>query len=303
MLRELNVNWIKWIDAVWLSKDEIREILINHEIHELDLEACLEENQRARIDNYDKYSFAIFHFPKYDINLKTYKLNEINIFLWKNTLITFRDFPWTHIDIIFSYYENLKVRKKDHIKITSGYIVYEMTQSMLEKMFKLTKNVSVDIKWIEQKVFDTWNSSLVKDIMIKKRNIVVLKHMFRPQILVFKKLETTINELYESRMEEYFEDLEDKVEQLVNDIWILWEHIDTVEDAFKSMVDIKTNFTMKILTIFSAFLMPLTLVTSFYWMNIKLPFDNNPYFVYGLILGSAIFMLAIFFYFKKIKKF
>lgn len=303
MLRELNVNWIRWIDAVWLSKDEIRVILLKHEIHELDLEACMEENQRARIDNYKKYSFVIFHFPKYDLKLRTYRLNEFNIFLWKDTLITLRDFPWTHIDTIFEYYQNLKVRKKDYIKITSGYIIYEITQAMLEKMFKLTKNVSVDIKRIEQKVFDTWSSSLVKDIMIKKRNIVVLRHMFRPQILVFKKLETTINELYEWRMEEYFEDLEDKVEQIVNDIWILWEHIDTVEDAFKSMVDIKTNFVMKILTLFSAILMPLTLITSFYGMNIKLPYQDDSVFIYWLLAEAIVFMLLVYLYFKKIKKF
>jgi hypothetical protein len=33
--------------------------------------------------------------------------------------------------------------------------------------------------------------------MIKKRNIVVLKHMFKPQITVLRQLETAINELYE----------------------------------------------------------------------------------------------------------
>ncbi|MBT3729685.1 hypothetical protein HOF65_03230 [bacterium] len=65
-------------------------------------------------------------------------------------------------------------------------------------------------------------------------------------------------------MEEYFEDLEDKLEQIVNEINILQEYIDSIEDAFKSMVDIKTNFVIKMLTVFSAFMLPLTLVTSFY---------------------------------------
>jgi Mg2+ and Co2+ transporter CorA len=65
-------------------------------------------------------------------------------------------------------------------------------------------------------------------------------------------------------MEVYFEDLEDKLEQIVNDIEIIWEHIDTVEDAFKSIIDIKTNSVLSFLAIFSAFLLPLTLITSFY---------------------------------------
>jgi magnesium transporter len=65
-------------------------------------------------------------------------------------------------------------------------------------------------------------------------------------------------------MEVYFEDLEDKLEQIVNEIVILEEHIDSVEDAFKTIVDINTNMIVKVLTIFSAFLLPLTLITSFY---------------------------------------
>lgn len=168
MLRELNVNWIKWIDGVWLTQDEIKEILSSHKIHELDLEACLEQNQKARIDTYKKYSFLIFHFPKYDRKLKIYKLNEFSIFFWKNTLITFRNFPWTHIDKIFKNYKNQTTEKKNPIKITSGYIMYEIIQVMLEKMFKLIRNVKLDIKNIENNVFDNATTSLVKDIMIKK---------------------------------------------------------------------------------------------------------------------------------------
>jgi Mg2+ and Co2+ transporter CorA len=48
---------------------------------------------------------------------------------------------------------------------------------MLEKMFKVIKKVSYDIKLIEKQVFEKTDHSLVKDIMIKKRNIVVLKHV------------------------------------------------------------------------------------------------------------------------------
>ena len=83
-------------------------------------------------------------------------------------------------------------------------------------------------------------------------------------------------------MEVYFEDLEDKLDKIVSDIEILSEHIDSVEDAFKTMIDIKTNFVIKVLTLFSAFMLPLTLITSFYGMNIDLPLANS-HFVYVLM--------------------
>ena len=70
------------------------------------------------------------------------------------------------------------VKKRD-IKISTWYILYEITQAMLEKMFNVIKNITLDIKTIETKIFDWKDStSLVRDIMIKKRNIITLKHMF-----------------------------------------------------------------------------------------------------------------------------
>jgi hypothetical protein len=65
-------------------------------------------------------------------------------------------------------------------------------------------------------------------------------------------------------MEVYFEDLEDKLDQILTEINILQEYIDSIEDTFKTMLDIKTNSIIKFLTLFSAFMLPLTLITSFY---------------------------------------
>jgi len=303
MLRKIWINWTKWVDWFDLENQEIKNILNKYDVHELDLEACLEWNQKSRIDDYDNYSFIVFHFPKYNTVSKIYELNEFNIFFWKDFLLTLRDFPITNIDKIYDYYKDIKVNNLTNtIKFTPGYILYEITQVMLEKMFRVIKNISLDIKDIEKQVFEKPNSSFVKDIMIKKRNIVVLMHMFKPQIYVLRQLENVVNKYYSDKIEVYFEDLEDKMEQIVNDLNVLWEHIDTVEDAFKSIIDIRTNKIMTFLALFSAIMLPMTFITSFYWMNVKLPYQDNIEFVYIFLLTSLFIMMAIYFYFRRNSK-
>lgn len=299
MIRELNVRWVKWIDWVDLDKASIYNCVKNFDFHELDLEACMEENQTARIDVYEDYLFLILHFPKYNLTTRSYELNEFNIFIWKDFLITFRNFPWIHIDRIFDRYSKLDIDEDFDLKVSSWFILYEIIQAMLEKMFKATYNVKKDIRLIEKKVFDHASSILVKEIMEKKRNIIVLRNMFTPQIQVFKNIELQINDFFKSTMEVYFEDLEDKLSHIINNIKLLDEHISSLEDAFKTIIDIRTNSIIKILTIFSAFILPLTLVTSFYWMNITLPHQNNSDFVYFLIILSVLIMWVIFLYFRK----
>ena len=92
MLRQLFIKGITWIDGIDLPEKKIEEILESYDFHELDIEAALEPNQRARIDSYDDYIFLTLHFPKYNQVLKLYELNEFHVFLGKNYLITLRDF-------------------------------------------------------------------------------------------------------------------------------------------------------------------------------------------------------------------
>jgi Mg2+ and Co2+ transporter CorA len=49
-------------------------------------------------------------------------------------------------------------------------------------------------------------------------------------------------------------------------------------------------------------MLPLTLITSFYWMNIDLPFANS-HFVYVLMFSGIVSMVTIYMFFKSRGKF
>lgn len=287
MLRQLRIKGITWIDAVNLPANEVEDVLESFDFHELDIEAVMEPNQRARIDSYDNYMFLTLHFPKYNAHKKIYELNEFHIFLGKNFLITIRDFPGKHIDDIYNKYEKKGDDDEYDIDVSSGLILYELIQEMLEKMFRVTLNVKRDISALEKQVFEKSSAPLVRNILIKKRNIIVLKHMFKPQMSVLIGLENHMKRLFNDEIEAYFEDLEDKLQKIITDIAVLEEQVESVEDAFKSMIDIQTNSIIKFLTIFSAFMLPLTLITSFYGMNIPLPYQDAPYIAYASMCISV----------------
>lgn len=301
MLRQLSIKGLTWIDGIDLPEKKIEEILESYDFHELDIEAALEPNQRARIDSYTDYIFITLHFPKYNQLQKTYNLNEFHVFVGKDFIITLRDFEGRYIDDIFEKYEKKQEVEYD-LDISPGLVLYEIIQAMLEKMFQVSLNIRKDIRAIEQKVFQKPTSPLVRDILIKKRNIIVLKHMFQPQMGVLIALENHMKKLFDVEIEAYFEDLEDKMQKIVTDILILEEQVISVEDAFKSMIDIQSNSIIKFLTIFSAFMLPLTLITSFYGMNLDLPYKDTPQVAY-IAMGLSIVVLGlVFLFFQKKRK-
>jgi len=91
---------------------------------------------------------------------------------------------------------NLNLEDDSDFKITSGYILYEIIQVMLEKMFKFIDNIKKDLKTVESQVFEKPDASFVKEIMIKKRNIIIMKHMLLPQINVMKLIEIQMNKMF-----------------------------------------------------------------------------------------------------------
>lgn len=301
MLRQLSIKGLKWIDGIDLPEKQIEEILESYDFHELDIEAALEPNQRARIDSYSDYIFITLHFPKYNQLQKTYNLNEFHVFVGKDFIITLRDFEGRYIDKIFEKYEQKQEAEYD-LDISPGLILYEIIQAMLEKMFQVALNIRKDIRVIEHQVFQKPTSPLVRDILIKKRNIIVLKHMFQPQMGVLIALENHMKKLYNEEIEAYFEDLEDKMQKIVTDILILEEQVISVEDAFKSMIDIQSNSIIKFLTIFSAFMLPLTLITSFYGMNIDLPYQDAPHVAFISMFASVVILAVIFLFVQKKRK-
>lgn len=302
MLRQLKIKGTTWTDGIDLPESKIEEILEPYDFHELDVEATLEPNQRARIDTYEDYLFLTLHFPKYNQFHKLYQLNEFHVFLGKDFLITLRDFQGKHLDDIFDKYEKKEGEDEYDLAISSGRILYEIIQAMLEKMFRVTQNVRRDVRNIEKQVFQAMQPNLVRDILIKKRNIIVLKHMFQPQMSVLISLENNMKKYFDEDIEAYFEDLEDKLQKIITDILILEEQIESLEDAFKSLIDIQTNSIIKFLTIFSAFMLPLTFVTSFYGMNIPLPHQEEPFIAYAAMLLSILGLSSGYWLYQKKRK-
>ena len=95
----------------------------------------------------------------------------------------------------------------------------------------------------------------------------------------------------------------DSLIEHTKDIWGLMEGhkemIEALENTNSALVSFKLNDIMKILTIFSVVVIPLTLIASIFGMNVEIsmPLVNNPFgfwFILSLMLISILAMLVVF---------
>lgn len=158
-----------------------------------------------------------------------------------------------------------------------------------------------DLKVLEHQLFNTHRSHIIRDIMTRKRNIITLKHMMKPQIAVLKMIEIRMKERFSDEVELYYENLEDKLDKIFSEIQLHQENIDSMEDALKSIFELETNATIKYLTVFTAFFMPLTFATGFFGMNIQtVPFSDSIVWITLLALSIGFIFITYIFIRKKI---
>lgn len=296
MIRKTPTSHEIWQDYINPPLDLIEKVIEDNSFHELDKEAILEENQYARLDTYDDYIFLVLHFPKYEPSTERYIHNEMNIFISKNYLITFRYYQSTTMKRVYARYEQ---QKDSWDKISPAFLLYDILDSYLDKTMKMLEKIGKDIKWIERDLFQTRSTNTIRNIMTKKRNIITLKHMMKPQIAVLKMIELRMKERFSDEVELYFENLEDKLDKIFSEIQLLQENIDSIEDTLKSVFELETNSTIKYLTVFSAFMLPLTLVTSFFGMNVETWHFDNIVIYTSIAVVSIMFIIIAYLFIKK----
>jgi magnesium transporter len=285
-----------WQDYINPPLDLIETVMRKYNFHELDKEAILEENQYARLDTYDDYLFLVLHFPKYEPSSERYIHNELNIFIGKDYIITFRYYQSSTMKRIYNRYESEWEKWE---KTSPAFILYAILDSFLDKTMKMLERVGKDIKGIERDLFASRSTDTIRNIMTKKRNIITLKHMMKPQISVLKMIELRMKERFSDDVELYFENLEDKLDKIFSETQLLQENIDSIEDTLKSVFELETNSTIKYLTVFSAFMLPLTLATSFFGMNVETGHFDNILIYSSLIIVSIVFIALAYFFIKK----
>ena len=109
-----------------------------------------------------------------------------------------------------------------------------------------------------------------------------------------------MKERFSEEVELYFENLQDKLDKIFSEVQLQQENIDSMEDTLKSVFELETNTTITYLTIFSAFILPLTLATGFFGMNIQsLPFSDT--LTWSTLGGLVLILILITYIFLKKK--
>ena len=124
--------------------------------------------------------------------------------------------------------------------------------------------------------------------------------MIRPQLRLFNKFESGDIKGFADDMEEYWGNILDFYQKMWDMIDDYGELVDGLSSTFDSLQTNKTNEIMRMLTIISTIVLPLTFISGLYGMNVALPFAASPY-AFWIVIGICVVILVflVLFFIKK----
>ena len=299
MIETIKIGTIKWHHILDPREEDLNYLLETFYFHPLDIEDCKSYNQRPKIDIYDDYYFLILHFPNFDRWNRFILTKEVKIFWVEEYVITIGQSHWV-VSEMFMEYQKLSQNKEELEIGNSDTLLYRILERLMKETLSLVQKVGLEVELINRELFSKRAEKTIEKISLTRRNIILLNTIFKPQLRLFHKFESGEIEGYADTMEEYWGNILDYYQK----IWDLTEDygelIESLSKTFDSLQTNKINEIMKILTMISSILLPLTFIASVYGMNLRsLPFSQYPNSFWILMGGMLVLGLLMIAYFKK----
>ena len=171
---------------------------------------------------------------------------------------------------------------------------------MIDEYFPLIDKIEDKLDEFEDLVLEERSAEVIDDIIGQKRNILDLRKLLMQEKPVINKLERAEVDYIKESTRVYFRDIFDHISEMSATLENMRDLIPSLLDAFNSMTVKKTNESIHRLTIVATIAVPLTVITSFYGMNVYLPETKWGVWGYVFVVGLlAVTALITYLFLKK----
>lgn len=285
-------------------KEESMEALqYKYGFHDLDLEDCLSKTESAKIEEHNNYIFILLHFPIKHVKKHHISIESLSIFIGQDFFITVSNGHLRKLDEFFNKMRKNVAKRKKVFKKGSGFLLYELIDELFDTYNPYINQLNRYMHEIEEDIFEgKIQKDRLYDIMNVKRQLITLKRALLPHSTVITTLEHLHKRFISKKLELYFDDIVDKITRGTVTLESMDEMVETLHNANESLTSHNTNRVMKILTIFSVTMLPLTFLTGIYGMNVSLPIANQAN-AFNILVGIMVTILIFSYAFFKVKRY
>lgn len=299
-----------WISMISPSESEIKEVCEKLKIQPDFIRYALDFEEKARIDFEEDDDTTLFlidvpiiekvrHSSKKNKKKNTSKAPETD---------EYTTMPLGLLLVRDEYFITVSLKKNKIIddieKIKKGMYTYKKSRMIFQIFYK---NASEYLRYLKQINKETQvaesvlktslqNKELLKMLSLEKSLVYFTTSLKSNELVMEKTLRGKILKLYDED-EDILEDAIIENKQAIEMAKIYSDILNGTMDAYASIISNNLNGVMKFLTAITIIIAMPTLISSYWGMNVRVPFQDNPYgflivFIISIILGlTALFWL------------
>lgn len=291
---DLNEKGVFWVNLVRPSEDDFYNLKDVFSLHHLAIEDSIIKNQRPKIEDYPGHLFVIMH--AISINKAKISLSEVDFFLGKNFLISVQNEPMQ----MFSDSKNKILQNPDILGKGPDRLLHHLVDRIVDDYFPQLDIFEDMIDDLEDRVFKKYSQDILNDAFQAKRAIITLRKNISYQREILNNLSGRQSPYVSENTALYFRDVYDHSIRLSDNIDTYRDLASGILEAYLNVNSNRLNETMKILTVITTTIMPLTLITGIYGMNFRfLPELEWQYGYYATLALMAVVGIGMLFFFKR----
>jgi magnesium transporter len=289
------VTWTNITKPASADMERLHEVY--PQFHPLDLEDCLSHLERPKIDEYDDYLFIVMQFPQWDASSRISRPGEVDMFIGSDFLVTVHNGELKPLVTFYEQATDYASIREQYMAHGASRLMHAVVDRLVDNVFPLLYKVDANIRNIENDIFTEDTREVIQDLAIIRRDIIALRRIIRPQLAILANLEDVDRPFIREDLDVYFGDILDHLTKARDIVEDDAEVVVGLADTTDTLASYRINEVMRILTVISVIMLPLTLISGIYGMNIPLPFMQSPgsfFGIMGLMLLISIGMLLYF---------
>jgi magnesium transporter len=283
-----------WVDLSDYSESDIYEVAQLLSLHKLGVEAALAPWQRPRIAVFEEQFFVATTVVEVDNASYQVRARQLDLFVGRNFLVSIHKQPLPFADqLLIRASQNPRL-----VELDSGFMLYIILGQLLEAYEDLTEQLEDALEQIEERALTTTADAFLEDLLHFKRYIFALSRLANQHQTIFTALlRADFPFVSDDQTAPYFRDVSDQFMRLRDTLLAAKEAVNGAFDIYVSHVAHRTNQSMKLLTMVSTTLLPITAIIGFFGTNFQgLPLYTSSAFwiMLVIVLVVAALILSLF---------
>jgi len=249
---------------------------------------------------YKNYLFLVLHFPVFYKEARVTAPSQVSVFIGDNYLITLHKGELKPLVKLFKECQIDEESRQENLSQGSGYLLYRIVDRLVDYCLPILNKIGDNIERTEDNLFaSSGMPKAIEGISILRRDVISFRRIIWPMRAVIGSLEPKIRRFTKMDLAVYFGDMTDHVDKIWDGLDEYKEVIEGLNATHDSLATNRTNEVMRMLAIVATILLPLTVVSSIYGMNVPLPLQDSHYSFVLVFLIWAVIVSGMLYFFRR----